>query len=275
MALDIDQSFVRQFESEVHEAYQRQGSLLRGTTRLKTGVRGQSTTFQRIGIGVAGPKGRNGTVPAMNIDHDPIECFLQDRYAGDWYDKLDELKVNHDERAVIANAGAYALGRATDDFIITALNTGTNTAAINASALDLAAFAGWIRSLVDRDIQVRLGEVFAVVSPAVWQRLLLIPQFTSQDWMADSLPFKSGTWTMRPWADVMWILHTGLTGGAGARACHIYHRNAVAHAVGAEVTTDITWHGDHAAWFINNMMSMGAVLVDARGVERRVVNEGA
>ena len=46
----------------------------------------------------------------MNINHTPIEISLYDYYAGDWLDKLDELKVNHDEKRVVANAGAYALG---------------------------------------------------------------------------------------------------------------------------------------------------------------------
>ena len=53
MSVTIDQSFVKQFEREVHEAYQRQGSLLRGTLRTKNNVRGTSTTFQKIGKGVA------------------------------------------------------------------------------------------------------------------------------------------------------------------------------------------------------------------------------
>ena len=45
----------------------------------------------------------------MNIAHTSVECALTDYYAGDWVDRLDELKVNHDERHVIANAGAYVL----------------------------------------------------------------------------------------------------------------------------------------------------------------------
>jgi hypothetical protein len=32
------------------------------------------------------------------------------------------------------------------------------------------------------------------------------------------------------------------------------------------VKSDISWHGDRAAHFVSNMMSQGAVLVDADGV---------
>ncbi len=58
----------------------------------------------------------------MSLDHSPVECGIAGFYAGDWVDALDELKVSIDERRVIANSGAYALGRKTDELIIEALS---------------------------------------------------------------------------------------------------------------------------------------------------------
>ena len=55
-APNIDESFVRQFESEVHEAYQRQGSKLQNTVRTRNNVGGSSTTFQKSGRGSPPPK---------------------------------------------------------------------------------------------------------------------------------------------------------------------------------------------------------------------------
>ena len=136
MSTDINVAFVKQFEREVHEAYQRQGSKLRGAVRTISNVKGSSVVFQRVGRGTASVKSTHGMVPVMNIAHTAVECQLQDFYAGDWVDKLQELKINHDERAVIANAGAYALGRKTDDLIIDALRT-ANTAIIADSNVGL------------------------------------------------------------------------------------------------------------------------------------------
>lgn len=274
MAYDIDQAFVKQFEGEVHEAYQRRGSKLRGTVRTKNGIVGMSTTFQKVGTGTAVRKGRHAEIPAMNIDHEPVECILHDWYAGDWVDKLDELKVQHDERAVVANAGAYALGRKTDELIITAMDAVAGSA-VNATAMDAAYFASWVGALGAKDVPVEYGQVFGVVSWKVWERMLAIPQFASSDYIGDALPYAGGAFQSRPWLDVIWMPHTGLSGGAGARKCHLYHTQAVGHAIGAEVETDITWHGDRAAHFINNMMSQGAVLIDTIGLETRNVNEGA
>ncbi len=121
MSTSIDQAFIKQFEREVHESYQRQGSKLRNTVRTIGEVNGSTAVFQKVGKGTASTKSTHGMVPVMNLSHSAVECTLQDYYAGDWVDRLQELKVNIDERQVIANAGAYALGRKTDELIITAL----------------------------------------------------------------------------------------------------------------------------------------------------------
>ena len=115
MSLSVDQVFIKQFEADVHLAYQQMGTKLRSTIRSKSGVVGSSTTFQKVGKGIASTKSRHGIVPVMNLNHTPVECVLQDYYAGDWIDALDELKTNVDERRVVASAGAYALGRKTDE----------------------------------------------------------------------------------------------------------------------------------------------------------------
>ena len=128
MSGTIVDAFTKQFEAEVAEAYQRQGSKLRPTVRSKSGVKGASTIFARVGKGTGAAKARNGVVPVMNLEYANAECFLQDYYAGEWIDRLDEIKTNIDERTVIANAGAYALGRKTDELIIAALDTATQVA---------------------------------------------------------------------------------------------------------------------------------------------------
>ncbi|MBC8159106.1 MAG: hypothetical protein H8E94_07230 [Alphaproteobacteria bacterium] len=123
MSMDVSDSFVKHFQAEVHMNYQQMGSKLRNTVRVKNGIVGSSTTFQKVGKGTASTKARHGKVPVMSIDHDPVECALYDYYAGDWVDKLDELKSNINEHSVVSKAGAYALGRKTDELIVAELET--------------------------------------------------------------------------------------------------------------------------------------------------------
>lgn len=264
MSTSVAQAFVKQFEREVHESYQRMGSKLRNTVRSKNNVQGASTVFQKVGKGTATVKARHGAVPVMNLDHEPVECHLADYYAGDWVDKLDELKTNIDERQVIASAGAYALGRKTDELIIAELDKSAVFAGTASDGLTKAKVLAAFELLGGADVPDD-GQRYAVVGWKQWSQLLGIDEFASSEYVGpDELPWR-GTQAKR-WLGTLWVPHSGLTLKDGARLCHWYHKTAVGHASGADVKTDVTWHGDRASHFVNNMMSQGACLIDQGGV---------
>jgi len=77
------------------------------------------------------------------------------------------------------------------------------------------------------------------------------------------------------WLGATWMPHSGLTLNSTLRHCYFYHRTAVGHAAASEIVTDVTWHGDRAAHFVNSMMSQGAVLVDDAGAVRMRCRETA
>jgi len=111
------------------------------------------------------------------------------------------------------------------------------------------------------------GERYAVIGWKQWSDLLLLEEFANADYVgAEELPWR-GTQAKR-WLGTLWIPHAGLPidTSTGVRTCYWYHKTAVGHASGADVTSDITWHGDRAAHFVNNMMSQGACLIDDTGV---------
>lgn len=274
MATSIDQAFIKQFEREVHESYQRQGSKLRNTVRTINEVNGSSAVFQKVGKGTASTKSTHGMVPVMNLAHTAVECTLQDYYAGDWVDRLQELKVNIDERQVIANAGAYALGRKTDELIITALAgvSGAQEIADANTGMTLAKVMAAFEKLGAADVPDD-GERYAVVGWKQWSELLQIDEFSRSDYVgSDDLPF-NGTQAKR-WLGTLWLPHSGLPKDASdIRSCFWYHRTALGHASGSDVQTDITWHGDRAAHFVNNMMSQGSARIDDTGIVEILCDE--
>ena len=265
MSTSVELSFVKNFEAEVHLQYQQMGSKLRNTVRTKNNVVGATTTFQKVGKGTASTKARHGKVPVMNVDHTPIECTLQDYYAGDWVDQLDELKTNINEQQVVAKAGAFALGRKTDELIIGDLGTSNQLAGSSVDGLTKAKVLTAFEMLGEVDVPDD-GQRFAVVGWKQWSELLNIEEFANADYVGDDdLPWK-GTQAKR-WLGSLWLPHSGLPKLDSVRNCFWYHKTAVGHAIGAEVKTDITWHGDRAAHFVNNMMSQGACLIDPTGVD--------
>ena len=264
----IDAAFIKHFEADVHTAYQQQGSKLRSTVRFKDNVNGASTTFQVIGAQPANQKSRNAQLTPAAVTHAPVECTLADWYAGQWVDKLDELKVGHDERKVLATAGAYALGRKTDALIITALGNATQTAGTDSEALTKDRILTAFKTLNTNDVPDD-GERYALVAPEQWNQLLSIEEFSSANYVGDAYPMLSGS-ESRKWMGIVWIMHTGLPKTDTTHTCFIYHKSAVGHASGQDIKTDITWHGDYAAHFVNNMMSQGACLIDPKGVVKMV-----
>lgn len=267
MSISIDNVFVKQFEADVHLAYQQMGTKLRATVRSKSGVVGASTTFQKIGRGTASTKSRHGIVPVMNLNHEPVECVLQDYYAGDWVDALDELKTNVDERRVVASAGAYALGRKTDELIISAMNNATTSVGDYTGGLTKSLILSAVEELNAKDVPDD-GRRFAVVGVHQWNQLLGIEEFVSADYVGDALPLVSGG-ASKKWLGITWLLHNGLPLSNDInRDCFIYHSSCLGHACGQDVKTDISWHGERAAHFISNSMSQGAVLIDNVGIVR-------
>ena len=289
MSTSITTAFITQYEKDVHLIFQREGGFLRPSVRMKTGVVGSTAVFQKIAAGAATTKARHGTITPMNQTHTAPSATLVDFYAGDWVDKLDEAKINIDERMAIAKSGAWALGRKVDDQIITALN-GTSettiTITVTSAVLIRRGILTMVEGLDDNDVP-NDGQRYGLLTPRMWSQLMVVKEFNAADYVtSQGLPLTQGAPVAQKWKDwngVLWKVHTGLPGKGTATAnVYVYHKNAIGYAAGAHagnvsasegVSADITWHGDRAAHFVNHSMSGGAVLIDTTGVIEGQLND--
>ena len=82
----------------------------------------------------------------MELAHTTVDVTMQDFFAAEFIDKLDELKTNIDERQAVATSAAAALGRKTDELLYTAMDSGANSSQIHdtGSALAKAEPVSWI-----------------------------------------------------------------------------------------------------------------------------------
>lgn len=203
----------------------------------------------------------------MNLNHTPVECTLEDHYAGEWQDKLDEIKIEHDEFQVIVDSAAGALGRKTDEILITAIESTTNTSFTGATmtnGIHQTDVDAIVTTFGNSDIPDD-GKRYGVVGWSQWGHLLALTAFSSADFIGyDNLPYKGMT-EAKFWYTFTWFPFSGLTRAGGNTKCLFYHMTSVGHAIAAETTSEMAYHNDHASWFINNMMSQGACLIDADG----------
>lgn len=270
MSTTIDQAFIKQYEKDVHLAYQRTGSKLRGTVRTINNVNGSTARFQKVGKGTAVQKTRHGVITPMNAEHSNVDVTLEDWYAGDYIDKLDLLKINIDERQVVVDTGAYALGRKTDEIIIDQLALTSTSVGDYSTGLTKTLLSQAIEALNDSDVPDD-GNRFGVLANHAWEEFLNINEVKNADFVGDKYPWLKGSDAIM-WRGIVWMRHSGLPlADTDNRDCYLYHKSSLGHAIGQEVETDFDWEGNKAAWFVNNMMSMGAALIDTLGsVEIRV-----
>ena len=268
----VDVAFVKQFESEVHLAYQRMGSKLLNTVRRKTNIVGKSTTFQKIGKGVAGTKTRGGQVPILNLVHTNVECTLVDRYGGEFIDKLDELKIQHDERAATVTSISAALGRASDQDIMDVTDTFTQATSATGVVTQPKVEEAY-EYFGNQDVPDDGGRYLAV-APQGWTDLMGITEFSSLDYVPESdLPFPKVGFSAKTWFSFHIFSFSGITLNTGVRQNVAWHKSAIGHASGQDVMMDITWQGKEQSHLAVGSMSMGAVIIDDLGGYRILSTE--
>ena len=262
MANTIDQAFIKQFETEVHLAYQRMGSKLRNTVR-SSNVTGSVARFQKIGKGAANTKARNGDVTAMELAHTNVEATMADFYAPEYIDKLDELKININERQAVAQSATAALGRKTDEILITAMDAGANATQIadTAGALVKADLLTLFSTFGTADIPED-GQRYLAMSPAGFADLFSINEFASSDYVGpQNLPFAGGM-TMKEFLGFKIFSTSAVAGGKN----FAYHTSSVGLGINADVTTEVNYVPQKVSHLATSMMSMGAVVIDADGI---------
>ena len=269
MTATIDQAFVKQFEAEVHMAYQRMGSKLKSMVRNVNGVKGNTVQFQKVAKGSASTKARHAEVVAMNSVHSNVTATLSDFYAADYVDKLDELKVNIDERNIVAQNAAYALGRKTDSIITDTFDAGATALANNSAGtttgMNLDKAQNVFEIFGNNDVPDD-GKRYWVVGPKQWSDLLDIDQFSRAEYIGEAdLPYKGGM-TAKRWLSFMWMGFSGLSIATGDRNTIAFHKSSLGLGVGSDVRTEVNYIPEKVAHLTTSYMSMGAVLIDGDGV---------
>jgi len=262
MANTIDQAFIKQFESEVHMAYQRMGSKLRNTVR-STNVTGSTARFQVIGKGTASTKTRNGDVSTMELAHTNVEATMADYYAAEYIDKLDELKININERQAVAQSAAAALGPQTDALIVAAMDAGANSTQIadTGGALVKADLLTLFQTFGAEDIPED-GQRYLAMSPSGFADLFNINEFASSDYVGpQNLPFAGGM-TMKEFLGFKIFSTSAVAGGKN----FAYHARAVGIGINSDVQTEVNYVPQKVAHLATSMMSMGSVVIDDDGV---------
>ena len=275
MASSITNAFITQFEAEVHMAYQRMGSKLKNLVRTVNGVNGSTVKFQKVAKGSANTKARHAEVVAMDLAHTAVSATLTDYYAADYVDKLDELKINIDERQVVAQSAAYALGRKTDEVLIAVLDAATSIAAnvsSSATGMTLIKAKNMMEVFNGNDVPDDNQRYWAV-GPKQWSDLLSVDQFSRVEYVGPSdLPFPNGM-TAKRWMGFLFFVHSGLSTSGSDRLNLAFHKSAIGCGIGSDVRTEVNYIPEKVSHLITSMISLGSVAIDGDAARVQLCTE--
>jgi len=226
-------------------------------------VTGSTVRFQKIGTAEATTKSRNGNVTPMDLAHTNVEATMADFYAAEYIDKLDELKININERQAVAQSAAAALGRKTDSILITAMDSGANSTQIHdtSSAVEKADLLSVFETFGSANIPED-GQRYIAMHPKGFADLFLITEFASSDFVGEqNLPYAGGM-TMKEFLGFKIFSTSAVT--AGKSMC--YHTSAVGLGINSDVQTEVNYVAEKVSHLATSMMSMGATVIDDNGV---------
>jgi hypothetical protein len=188
---------------------------------------------------------------------------MADFYAAEYIDKLDEMKININERQAVAQSAAAALGRKTDELLVTAMTAGASATVISSTsaALTKANLLTLFETLGINEVPED-GQRYLAMNPQGFADLFAITEFASSDYVGpQNLPFAGGM-TMKEFLGLKIFSTSAITAGMNLA----YHTNAVGLGVNADVTTEVNYVPEKVSHLTTSMMSMGACVINSAGV---------
>lgn len=208
MSFNVSTAFVQQYATNVQMLLQQQGSRLRSSVTTMSFVGKAASMAEQFGsVSPVRNQSRHSDTPLISTPQDKRWIYPNDYDWADLVDNQDKLRMLIDPTSSYAMAGAWAMGRAIDDEIISGFfnsnNTGENgtsatgtlyafnsnsqsvAANVGASAatgLNVAKLRAAKRKLLEASVDVDNDPLFAVISAKQHDDLLNEAQAINLDY---------------------------------------------------------------------------------------------
>ena len=159
-------------------------------------------------------------------------------------------------------SAAGALGRKTDEILVTAMDSGAKSTQLHdtSSALQRADVLSLFETFGTADIPED-GQRYCAMHPKGFADLFTIDEFSNADYIGEAqLPYAGGMTARTGYH----LCGSALAVTAGKNLC--YHTSAVGLGIGSDVTTEVNYVPERVSHLTTSMMSMGAVVIDDNGV---------
>jgi hypothetical protein len=273
---------VKQFDTEVKQAFQQMTSVLAGAYRERLGVVGTQYNFRKMGSGQA----RKRTVPQsnvtpMDISHSLVPVTLEDWDASEYTDIFKQAEMNFSERQELSSCIAAAMARRKDQNILDAIITTTSGYA--ASGQSIAKTTGGTgganmnveklrkaKAYLDKK-NVPKTDRFCLMHANQAEGLLQDPQFISGDYNNQKV-LADGS--LNSYLGFQFIVIGDLDEGGiplrtADRYSYCWHKTALGAAFGSVMETEVNYIPEKKSYLCSSNLKMGAVAIeDVTGMVR-------
>lgn len=267
--------FTTQYSNRAMHIYQVQGNRLRPMVTAATSFNGsEKAVFWIAGKTKAYKKERAQKNIPGNGDRKKVEATL---YTWKAYEEIEEWDLDRmtvDEREVVYQSGAMALGRATDIEFYTIMKAAKTSADVDYSsgAFSAAAALDMCARLQAQKVSWD-GQVYCGLPALQWNQLLASKQVYEAQAIGGDLPFTKATDT-RFWNGVNWFLQVEEDAedfyrvpASNKQDIMMWHKSAIGWGNKEELQTRIAWENTADVWSVNMNCKGGAVaLQEGRGI---------
>lgn len=279
MTVGISTAFVAEFSADVKHAYQSMGSGLLQRVRLKTGVKGSTFRFHKMGKGLATARLTQSDVVPMNVGNSNATATLSDWVAPEYSDVFDLEKISYDERQELVKVVAGAITRRAEQLVLTALDAGASSTQVienfggTASGLTVAKLRR-AKKLMDAAGVPKEDRTFCHDATGL-EQLLGATAVTSADYNNVKALVHGDVDTFLGFKFICFEDRDegGIVTTANVTKNFAFHKDAIGLAVGLDMRTEINYVPEKTSWLINGLYSAGAVGIDNTGIYEVLTND--
>jgi hypothetical protein len=270
MAQNVTTAFVTLFESEVKQAYQAE-SVLRGTTRMRTGVAGNTVKFPKIGKGVATPRVPQTDVTPLNVTYAQVTATMSDFIAAEYSDIFHQSHINFDERRELVEVVSKSIARRMDQIIIDALNAASSPSTVSTDIggsttnMNIEKLRAASKALNQKNVPSENRMLLMHASQL--DALLGETETTSSDFATVKALVRGEIDTFMGFRFI--TIGDRDEGGVpkpSTRTCFAWHMDACGYAESMAQKTEVNYIPEKTSFLVSSMFSAGAVAIDDEGI---------
>lgn len=263
------------YDEDVKLAYQGSG-VLRNCVTLKSGVQAQTHFFRKFGSNVAVQHSSAELITPADTQHTKIPATLSNWRVGDYTDLFDQAESTIDERALLAQTDARAIGRREDQLIIDAIDAASSLAGTvdeDLGGTDSALNATKLRRAKAKLFQQQVSETehYFLMNAAGMEGLLAETEVTSSDYQTVKALVDGTLKDRAAFGFRFKIIENRVEGGlpsisTNIQQCFAFDKAAVGLATGIEPKGMVDWIPERASYLSQTLYKGGAAVIDSKGI---------